>query len=349
MKKQKICRQLAVMLCVVGAALPVFAQDSDSDGMSDAYELFYGLNPTNATDAALNCDADSLTNLQESALMTDPYAADTDRDGFTDCADATPISRAYIQWGAPKFTSGDVYEYARPDWVIGSYRVDGEWSTNPVSWYVSGSVTQDVGALWVEIDRGVLTTNNVRYRVKYADHPDGELYLDLMDDEGEPVAQDVAGNLMGGTASTQEVVLNVPLATYTNAWALVLRRADGEVRVYEGLMYVDEDGDGLDREQEAQLGTSDYSWDSDGDGLSDWDEVFVYGTDPADADSDNDGMPDGWEVAHGLNPLSNDAAGDSDGDGVSNLDEYLQGRNPGAGAVSDSQQIVKLIVGTILE
>ncbi|MBN1672133.1 MAG: VCBS repeat-containing protein [Kiritimatiellae bacterium] len=68
--------------------------------------------------------------------------------------------------------------------------------------------------------------------------------------------------------------------------------------------------------------------DTDGDGLSDLDERDLYGTDPNNPDTDGDGMPDGWEVAHNLNPLVNDADQDADGDGHSNLDEYLGRRDP---------------------
>jgi pectate lyase len=45
---------------------------------------------------------------------------------------------------------------------------------------------------------------------------------------------------------------------------------------------------------------------------------------PANWDTDGDGMPDNWEIAHGLNP--NDPAdrnGDYDNDGYTNLEEYL--------------------------
>lgn len=62
--------------------------------------------------------------------------------------------------------------------------------------------------------------------------------------------------------------------------------------------------------------------DTDGDGFSDYDELFVVGTNPAKMDTDDDGMPDAWEIQHGLNPLVNDAGGDLDLDGVTNLQEY---------------------------
>lgn len=43
--------------------------------------------------------------------------------------------------------------------------------------------------------------------------------------------------------------------------------------------------------------------DIDGDGLSDSDEVDVYGTDPNNPDTDNGGVDDGTEVTNGTDPL----------------------------------------------
>ena len=78
--------------------------------------------------------------------------------------------------------------------------------------------------------------------------------------------------------------------------------------------------------------------DSDGDGLSDYEEQMRNGSadyDPGgsdtamdDADTDGDGMGDGWEAGHGLNPLADDADGDADGDGLSNGEEAQLGFDP---------------------
>jgi RHS repeat-associated protein len=69
--------------------------------------------------------------------------------------------------------------------------------------------------------------------------------------------------------------------------------------------------------------------DSDGDGLTDSQEIDVYHTNPHDPDSDDDGIPDGYEVHHGLDPLkSATSRDDKDGDGISDLDEFQAGTNP---------------------
>jgi hypothetical protein len=49
----------------------------------------------------------------------------------------------------------------------------------------------------------------------------------------------------------------------------------------------------------------------------------------APVDSDHDGIPDEWEVAHGLNPRdASDGNKDLNGDGYTNLEKYLDGIDP---------------------
>jgi hypothetical protein len=56
---------------------------------------------------------------------------------------------------------------------------------------------------------------------------------------------------------------------------------------------------------------SDGSGDTDDDGLTDWEEVKRYHTDPHDADTDGDGLVDGYEVQNGTDPLNPDSNGDA--------------------------------------
>lgn len=59
--------------------------------------------------------------------------------------------------------------------------------------------------------------------------------------------------------------------------------------------------------------------------------TLIYGVAVLDPnrDDDGDGIPNGWEQAHGLDPLNAaDATLDNDGDGFSNLQEYQAGTDP---------------------
>ncbi|MDH3831916.1 MAG: tandem-95 repeat protein, partial [Gammaproteobacteria bacterium] len=84
-----------------------------------------------------------------------------------------------------------------------------------------------------------------------------------------------------------------------------------------------------------------FSPDTDGDGLRD--DVDAFPNDPtetvdfdgdgignnADPDDDNDGMPDSFEITHGLDLLDpSDASADADGDGYDNESEFRAGTDP---------------------
>ncbi len=85
--------------------------------------------------------------------------------------------------------------------------------------------------------------------------------------------------------------------------------------------YIDLDQDGLVLAEEQAHGSDPNKADTDGDGLSDGDEVVRFGSWPNSVDTEGDGLWDGDEVRLAGNPGSSD----TDGDGLSDLTEA----NPG--------------------
>ncbi|MDZ4199618.1 MAG: outer membrane beta-barrel protein, partial [Kiritimatiellia bacterium] len=84
---------------------------------------------------------------------------------------------------------------------------------------------------------------------------------------------------------------------------------------------LDSDGDGLSDEFERSIGTDPFNPDTDGDGLTDFEEVRIYKTDPLNPDTDYDGLRDGAEVhVYGTDPLNPD----TDGGGVTDGHEVIE-------------------------
>ena len=56
-------------------------------------------------------------------------------------------------------------------------------------------------------------------------------------------------------------------------------------------------------------------------------DAFEFVTPPP-SDTDGDGLPDAWEIEHGLDPAMDNRLGDGDGDGIVNLLEFAFGLDP---------------------
>lgn len=115
----------------------------------------------------------------------------------------------------------------------------------------------------------------------------------------------------------------------------------------------DSDGDQLTDSFEKYIKTDPFSADTDGDGLSDYDEVMNTATDPNQVDTDGDGIEDGKEdpdqdglnhreeIQYGTNPL----LADTDSDGLTDYEElYIYGTDPlvadtDGDAVSDKKEL----------
>lgn len=116
----------------------------------------------------------------------------------------------------------------------------------------------------------------------------------------------------------------------------------------EALWDVDSDEDGVSDAVEMIIGTDPENPDSDGDGLTDGEELYTHMTNPLIADTDDDGLTDGEEVnTYGTDPNNQDTDGDlfydggeiirgtdplnpdTDGDGLLDGDEeYVYGTDP---------------------
>ena len=59
-------------------------------------------------------------------------------------------------------------------------------------------------------------------------------------------------------------------------------------------------------------------------------------------DSDGDGMPNDWEILHGLDPMNAvDKLSDPDGDSIANIDEYLGNTNPNTADAIIAQLVIR--------
>lgn len=95
-------------------------KDSDDDGMPDVWEDLYQLNKNNAADAMADSDSDGLSNLREYLAGTSPRDTDSDNDGASDSQEVSSGSNPLSAASRPPFYSGAP---ARP--ATGDYNGNG--------------------------------------------------------------------------------------------------------------------------------------------------------------------------------------------------------------------------------
>ena len=105
----------------------------------------------------------------------------------------------------------------------------------------------------------------------------------------------------------------------------------------------------------------DAGYDFDLDGVSNYEEIMIHNLNPCNPDYDGDGLPDGWEIEHGFDPmdwedpltdsnLADNPDADADSEGLININEFAFGGDPNlansdSGLLVDIDSLVPLTVG----
>ncbi len=337
-------------------------------------------------------DGDGLTNFGEYESGTDPNDADSDGDGLADGREVvriTPVaSRDWLtlaspvdltanfsnRWDCctiplvePLLVQGEIvtnmtldvngliylnragYENTRSAWSSGSidYEIDGNCFVIAPYWG-SLSLSDKVGPSSIRIGEAVVGTNdclvieyaNMYYEPEYSGTNVISFQAVVPKGRVDGIAVSYA-NVIGDQMDGRRACVGIQSfgfrehVTYCNWQSGKVRSGLSlDFRMGRGTDPLDEDtdGDGLSDGEEVDIYDGDpFLGDTDGDGLNDLIEAGL-GTSLRDEDSDGDGLLDGWEVEHGFDPLSDssddEANDDSDGDGLTNIEEQEAGSDP---------------------
>jgi len=330
--------------------LAVSQRDRDGNGMSDLWELqnfgYVGVDPNG------DSDGDGISNLQEYQNGTDPHQFTPTRLGYwrfndvpawRDESGLSPV-RAYQlvplpSWSAdsvrigPKsllsypgvrpngslpaaVTKGSIRFWFKPDWSASDKVGDevrlfeiGQQSTNASYGWFALSVNSIGTKLFLTTEGDGVPTEYLRSSVQFDFHLWRQIVLTYDSTETKLF---IDGNLV----ATDSGLLHIPpLAVVKQGFQIGcswdgIHQANGCFDEFETFNYVLAPTNILADFQ------SKMNLDTDGDGLADILEDGL-GTRIDAKDSDCDGLPDGWEVSHGLNPLD-------PGDGIQeNLSKYM--------------------------
>ncbi|MFW9922069.1 MAG: ABC transporter substrate-binding protein [Candidatus Thorarchaeota archaeon] len=273
--------------------------DTDLDGLIDSLEvLIYNTNPR-----MQDTDGDFLSDTEELQIYnTDPLNIDTDWDGLTDYYEVKVF-----------FTNPLNYD-TDLDW-LSDYEEIYFYHTNPNNCDTDcdgindGEEVYYYGTLPFKKDSdGDKLTDWEEIFLYYTDPLNKDSDYDALIDGDEvnkyhtnPLNPDTDGD------------------GYTDKWEIVNKFDPLDPTDTIG----DDDFDGLTNVEEFFIGTDETKFDTDGDYLSDGDEVNIYGTNPLKKDTDKDGLTD-WEeliITH-TDPLDWDVDDDYLTDGKE-INKYL--------------------------
>ncbi|MEE2730730.1 MAG: M4 family metallopeptidase [Pseudomonadota bacterium] len=312
--------------------------DTDGDEIPDQHELGFGFDPTDPADGLLDSDGDDISNTYEYLAGSDPLNGNSVPplvQFFEEDFEQTrsPLWKTHTQfegeewWYTPYWSTQGDYAF-----ITSKKQNSGQSELRLLQYFDDGVMTFDYSVKTFGANRFEVYVDDVLTAVESGQHR-GELSLQLT--RGMHQIRFV---LAKGNSSHEETewlavdrvrfitsITDVDGDGLPNLWEYehgydLLNGADGAF---------DLDNDGLTTLQEFQAGSDPANGDTDGDTLSDGDEVKLHQTSPINEDSDTDGMLDPYELEYGFDPNNGaDGALDSDHDGLSNLEESRIGTHP---------------------
>ncbi|MFL1453600.1 PA14 domain-containing protein [Marinobacter sp. GN3S48] len=312
--------------------------DADKDGIYDNWEVVYGLDPSNPDDAASDPDGDLLAAADEFLIGTAENNPDTDGDGIPDGSeyayDLDPLDASDAEGDLDNDGYTNLEEYqagtalndhedmpveeaepepeAEPQFIAGftgqyfegtsfdrlvltqvNESVDFNWgrgSPNPDMPSDQFSVRWS-GTFTAPHSSG---SNNYEFTVRTNDgvrlYANGELVIDDWTQHA-PTSFSYERSLEAGEQ------LNLTVEYFEDVGSAVAQYSARNITTNQNLSTA------------STVTTPDY-------------------TSPSSQDTDGDGIPDTWELQHGLNAWVPDADGVNNNDGISNLQAYESGLDP---------------------
>lgn len=235
--------------------------------------------------------------------------------------------------------SNEAYRLCNPDYSVKDLVV---YTTDSQSVQVIAHNVDTVYAPAISSSRVVWTAKtNGHYDLYQYDFSVGQVVRLTNNDLDETYPVLAAGRIgylgmsLGGTRRVAHVYtianhedIAMPYKGFNHGWVSIAEnrlawtetRNDSRIKIYDfniSASAVDIDNDGLSQTTEQAIGTDTEKKDSDGDGISDTDEIVLFHTNPTTVDSDADGLTDYQEIFHiKSNPLKFDTDGDGYRDGL---------------------------------
>ncbi|MFA5771745.1 MAG: PGF-CTERM sorting domain-containing protein, partial [Thermoplasmata archaeon] len=299
------------------ANIGVTVLDGDFDGMPDAWEQTYGLNPRDASDAALDKDSDTYTNLAE-------YVGDSNPTNAT----STPIDRdgdGYLnEWETFLSTNPNSYT-SKPTDTDSDGKPDGD-ATNSKTWMDTDDDNDGMPDAW-ELQYSL----NPKDAIDASSDADSDTYTNLQEYTAGTKPNDAASTPKDTDGDGYQDEWETFLGTNPNSSASKPTdtdgdgKPDGDATNSKTWMDTDDDNDGMPDDWELQnvlnpASASDNVTDKDSDTYSNLAE-YTAGSNASDAKStpvdwDGDGYLNEWETALQKDPKdANSKPTDTDKDG----------------------------------